>query len=67
MNINKDFPNIFNDFLSSLTELGKYGLPWDIKCFKESNHLAIANGYDSVSIYNIENPYYPSKSSSIPC
>ncbi|EAS04253.3 MFS transporter (macronuclear) [Tetrahymena thermophila SB210] len=63
--INKDFPNLFNTFQSSLISKFQDPWAWEIFCFNDNKHVAVAGGSSSF-IFSIENAYNPVLLSTIP-
>ncbi|EAR97574.2 MFS transporter (macronuclear) [Tetrahymena thermophila SB210] len=64
--INKDFPNLFNNFQSNVVGGFKDPWPWEIFCFNDNKHVIIAGGTDSTFIFSIDNPYQPELITKIP-
>ncbi|KAL4500462.1 hypothetical protein ABPG72_003413 [Tetrahymena utriculariae] len=56
--INKDFPNLFNTFQSSLISRFQDPWAWEIFCFNDNKHVAIAGGaaYDGLTLINTTEP-----------
>ncbi|KAL4472026.1 hypothetical protein ABPG72_007075 [Tetrahymena utriculariae] len=64
--INKDFPNLFNNFQSNVVGGFNDPWPWEIFCFSDSKHVIIAGGSNSTFIFSIDNPYQPELITKIP-
>ncbi|EAR94417.2 hypothetical protein TTHERM_00046100 (macronuclear) [Tetrahymena thermophila SB210] len=66
INTNKDFPNIYNTFQSSLTHLSPAYFPWQIICLSNSKYIIETNSNYGLKIFNIQDNYLPKLESSIP-
>ncbi|KAL4471731.1 hypothetical protein ABPG74_008624 [Tetrahymena malaccensis] len=66
INTNKDFPNIFNSFQSSLTYTSPDYLPWQIICLSNSQQIIETNRQYGLSIFNINDNYNPKLQASLP-
>ncbi|KAL4511966.1 hypothetical protein ABPG72_012811 [Tetrahymena utriculariae] len=66
INTNKDFPNIFNSFQSSLIYLSPNYFPWQIICLSNNKHVIQTNGQYGINIFNIKDKYTPKLEASMP-
>ncbi|KAL4471732.1 hypothetical protein ABPG74_008625 [Tetrahymena malaccensis] len=66
INTNKDFPNIFNSFQSSLTYMSPAYFPWQILCLSDNQFIIETNSQYGLNIYNIKDNYTPQLEVSVP-
>ncbi|KAL4511968.1 hypothetical protein ABPG72_012813 [Tetrahymena utriculariae] len=65
INTNKDFPNVFNSFQSSLTYLSPSQFPWQIICLSNNQYIIETNSKYGLDIFNIKDNYTPKLEASI--
>ncbi|EAR90810.2 hypothetical protein TTHERM_00141180 (macronuclear) [Tetrahymena thermophila SB210] len=66
INTNKDFPNVFNTFQSSLTYLSPEYFPWQIICLSNNKYIIQTNSHYGLNIFDIQDNYYPNLVKYIP-
>ncbi|KAL4459826.1 hypothetical protein ABPG74_003352 [Tetrahymena malaccensis] len=66
LNTNKDFPNIFNTFQSSLVQTSPDYFPWQVICLSNGKQVIQTTPKHGFKILDIQNKYYPNLLSSTP-
>ncbi|KAL4506674.1 hypothetical protein ABPG72_000245 [Tetrahymena utriculariae] len=66
INTNKEFPNVFNTFQSSLTYLSPEYFPWQIICLSNNKYIIQSNSHYGLNIFDIKDNYYPNLVTTIP-
>ncbi|EAR90813.2 MFS transporter, putative (macronuclear) [Tetrahymena thermophila SB210] len=66
INTNKDFPNLFNTFQSSLLQTSPDYFPWQILCLSNGKQIIQTTPKHGFKIIDISNKYYPNLLSSTP-
>ncbi|EDK31886.2 MFS transporter, putative (macronuclear) [Tetrahymena thermophila SB210] len=66
INTNKDFPNLFNTFQSSLLQTSPDYFPWQILCLSNGKQIIQTTPKHGFKIVDISNKYYPNLLSSTP-